>query len=249
VGDFRLDLRLRGAKHNAMLSKWKANVSAVGAFLLAVITWLAFFGVDARTIRAQLTTHYIFLIAALICTFLFVLSLRYLWRVTRVTPENIHLKIRQWLDTFNVSHRVVPFEPWYFRYDITYWGYVFFVGRPKTGSGRVLYIELRSSVIADFSKAFNALSDLEKRRLQAEIALEIARAKISISVHKEDYSDFSITRTLPINPKLSETDFFNTMVEVYYGAAIVWNSFGLQLDKAPVEIKPPLLTSETQAPR
>jgi len=96
-----------------MLSKWKANVSAVGAFLLAVITWLAFFGVDARTIRAQLTTHYIFLIAALICTFLFVLSLRYLWRVTRVTPENIHLKIRQWLDTFNVSHRVVPFEPWY----------------------------------------------------------------------------------------------------------------------------------------
>jgi hypothetical protein len=228
-----------------MLTKWKANVGTVGAFLLALIAWLGFFGIDARTIRAKMTAHYIFLIAALIFTCLFILSLRYLWRVTRVTPENIHLKIRQWLDAFNVSHRVVPFEPWYFRYDVTSWGQMFYVGRPKTGGGRILYIELRTGIMADHVKAFNALSDFDKRRLQGQIALEIARARISSSVHKEDYSDFSITRTLPINAKLGETDFFNAMAEVYYGAMVVWNSIGLQLDKAPSEVKPPLLTSDT----
>jgi hypothetical protein len=55
---------------------------------------------------------------------------------------------------------------------------------------------------------------------------------------------------LPISAKLSATDFLNTLVEVYYGAMLVWNSIGLQLDKAtPDEVKPRLLTSDTKAMR
>jgi hypothetical protein len=143
-----------------MFSKWKEKLGALGTLLLAVITWLGFFGIDARTIQAKMTTHYFFLIAALVFTSLFALSLRYLWRITRVTPENVHLKLRQWLDALNISHCVVPREPWHFRYDVIFWGQGFYVGRPKDND-HYLYVELRTGVIPEHAKAFGDLPDVE----------------------------------------------------------------------------------------
>jgi hypothetical protein len=141
------------------------------------------------------------------------------WLDHRVTLGNIKSKIRKSLDDFNVSHCIVPWEAWYFRYDITFWGQRFMVGRPKGGS--YLYIELRTAVLPEHATAYEALPAFDKRKLGGEIALEIARARIFFNRHKDDYSDFSITTTLPITSKLRETDFFNTLVEVYHGAMLV----------------------------
>jgi hypothetical protein len=46
-----------------MFTHWKPKLVAAGGFLLAVINWLLFFGVDAKTIREQMTAHYLFLIS------------------------------------------------------------------------------------------------------------------------------------------------------------------------------------------
>jgi hypothetical protein len=190
-----------------MFSNWKPKLVAFGAFLLAVITWLGFFEISARTLWAQMTAHYVFLAAAIAFTALFFWGLRYWWGSTRVTPENVHIKIREWLDAFNLAHRVMPWEPWHFRYDVTFWDHIIFVGRPKTGA-RYLHIEMRTfGVRPDHAEAFAALTTFEKRQFDANLALEIARAKISFTRHSPDFSDVSITTLLPITPKLGGMEF------------------------------------------
>jgi hypothetical protein len=230
-----------------MFRYWKAKISTVGAFLLAVITWLAFFGIDARTLREQMTAHYLFLVAALVFTALFFIAARYWWKATRVTPENVHVKIREWLDAFNLSHSVMSWEPWHFRYDVMFRGQIIFVGRPKAGSGRYLHIELRTTgVLPQHAQSLMNLTPFERMRFEGSIALELARARVSFTRYNADYSDISITTTLPITAHLNEMDLISGLAEVFSGGMILWNATALQLDKKP-ELIPHALPDDTQA--
>jgi hypothetical protein len=230
-----------------MLKNWKPKLSKFSTFLLALIAYLQFAGIgDFQTLWQKMTAHYWFLVAAFVFSGFFALSIRYWYISTRSTPANIQQKIREWLDTFNISHRVVPWEPWHFRYDVTFWNQIIFVGRPRNG-GRYLHIELRTTgVVQQYEEAFKSLTSHQKLKFECSIALETARARVSFNRHKPDYSDVSITTILPITPKLSATDFLNGLTEVLQGGVIVWNAIALQLEQSP-EIKLPSLTHDTEA--
>ena len=222
------------------MRKYIDNVLIYGG---GIVAFIAFFKNDFPALWGQLSNMSGRTVLLTLSIIAVMVGLIMKWLDHRVTPRNVKSKIREWLDNFNVSHRVVPWEPWYFRYDITFWDQRFYVGRPKGGSS--LYIELRTAVIQEFSTAYNALPDVAKRKLGGQITLEIARARIFFARHKDDYSDFSITTLVPITSKLSKTDFFNALVEVYHGATLVWNSVGLFLDREPSEARPPSLTPDT----
>ena len=141
----------------------------------------------------------------------------------------------------------MSWDAWHFRYDVTFWNQIIFVGRPKLPTGRYIHIELRTTgVLPQHASAFAALTPFEKVQFESNIALEIARARVSFNRHKVDYSDVSITTLLPITSEFSATDFLNGLIEVYQGGVIVWNAIALRFDKSP-EIKPPSLVHGTEA--
>lgn len=229
-----------------MFSNWKPKLGTIVGFFGTVFGILQFFGISAKEIGQFMTANYLWLAVATGSFALFVWGCYAWWKSSRVTPENIHAKIREWLDSFSLNHRIMPWEPWHFRYDVTLWDHVIFVGRPKAG-GRYLHIEIRTfGVRQEHAETYAALTPFDKGQFEANLALEIARAKISFYRHQQDFSDVSITAQLPITPKLSSMDFYNAILEAYMGAVLVWNVIALKLAKSP-ELTPPSLTRDTEA--
>src|SRR5438552_7304872 len=94
-----------------MSSRWSAIIGrtlAVGSFIGWLVSMLIFFGLDAKSIgRAwqAMSAHYIFAIAAAAFFVIFVATLYYLWDNSRITPENVRPRVRQWLDAFSLGNR------------------------------------------------------------------------------------------------------------------------------------------------
>src|SRR6266498_983037 len=128
------------------MRKYLDNLLIYGGGILGVIT---FFKNDFPAFWEQLANMSGRTVLLALSIIAIVVGLIMRWQDHRVTPRNIKSKIRKWLDDFNVSHCVVPWEPWYFRYDITFWEQRFYVGRPKGANN--LHIELRTSVIQELA--------------------------------------------------------------------------------------------------
>src|SRR5436853_5631770 len=99
-----------------MSRKWKAIGATIGGLICFVITVLSFFEIYAKDVLRAVTAHYIWGIGAILSLSVFAWGIYAWWQNTRITPGNVQTKIREWLDTFNLSHRVHNFEPWYFTY-------------------------------------------------------------------------------------------------------------------------------------
>jgi hypothetical protein len=94
-----------------MSSRWSAitgKIIAVGSFIGWLVSMLIFFGLDAKTIGKvwqAMSAHYIFAVVAVAFFLIFVAALYYLWDSSRITPENVQPRVRQWLDAFSLGNR------------------------------------------------------------------------------------------------------------------------------------------------
>lgn len=112
--------------------------------IASLIAIPCFFRIDAITIwnwTADMSGRAVFLALSLL---ILATGLFLRWRAQRVTPKNIQFKIREWLDTFNLAHRLHDFEPWHFTLVVTYNNFPIFVGRPKVLGGRYIVVQART---------------------------------------------------------------------------------------------------------
>ena len=229
-----------------MFTHWKPKLAVFGGLLGWLFTLLEFFGVNAETLGRTMTAHYLLLVATLVFFGIFLTGIYFWFKSARITPENVHLRIRQWLDTFNIGHRVVSWDAWHFRVDVVMQGTTIFVGRPKEFGGRYLLLEVRGfGVLPEHRAAFDALTGEEKARFYRELILEIARARILHSAD-DDLSNVSVFKQLPITAKLNEADFISSLLEVSQSAAVIWNTISLRLSDKP-KLKQPSLVVDTEA--
>ena|ERR1700730_9785187 len=223
-----------------MFTNWKPKLAVVSTFLLGFITWLGFFDVNAKTIKEQMTAHYLFLIAAIVFTMLFILAIRYWWRNSRPTPDNIRQRVREWLDELGLPQRLVPWQPWHFGYEITHpGGPVLFVARPTAAPDNLIFTTRIQGMWPPQRIRFNALSEDEKQRLYAEIQRESARAKINF-FSERDYELITISKSVPISKRLTALTFLEYVNEIHFSANIFWATIALHLGPAnPTQSSPP----------
>ena len=236
-----------------MFKNWKPKLATLGAFLLAVITWLGFFEINAKTLWEQTSAHYLFLISAVICTGIFAFALRYWWRNSRTTPDNIQSRIREWLDNSGYSHTVAPWQGvWHFGFRVTMErGPLLFVARPVARDGGYLLLTGRLQGIDDRRReAFNNLSNSERDEFYARLTLETARAKIAF-YPDESLNEVSIVKWIPITSKLTESVFVDGIVEIYFSAQVIWTTIALQFGERLEQPTPPqsIPDTETSPPR
>lgn len=223
-----------------MFANWKPKLATFGAFLLAVITWLGFFEISARTLRQQMSAHYLFLIAAVICTGLFALALRYWWRNSRTTPGNIQSRIREWLDGAGYPHAVAPWPGvWHFGFRVTMdRGPLLFVARPVVRDSYLLLSGRLQGIADRHREAFNKLSKSERDEFYARLNLEVARTKIAF-FPDASLNQVSIIKWIPITSKLTESVFVDGIGEIFFSAHVIWTTIALQFGERPEQLTPP----------
>ncbi len=222
-----------------MLTNWKAKAALVVGFLGGLLNWLAFFGIDARTVREQMSAHYIFLLGALACTALFIFGIYLWWKSSKVTTKNVEQKLKEWIDAFGLARRIVTNDKLNFGIQVSIPPrFVVTIGCPKD---RPSYLTLVSSI--RLSKQQRALidkmSEEEKMSIYRAIRLECGRLKIGHHMH-ENLQVLSIHKLIPITPDLKEARILDSINEMQFSADVI-------MDTADILIKPRSQVPNTEA--
>lgn len=230
-----------------MFEHWKEKLVTFGSVLLALITWLAFFGIDARTLRDQMTAHYLFLILAI----LFTAAAGWGWhswrKAYRITPENIRAKIREWLDLFNYSYAVFEHEPWHWTFHLNIPNSPpIFVGRSKRHGDSLQFTTHFAPMTSQQRLKFNAMSSEDSEKFARQLNLETAKAKVSFWVHG-DLQSVSIEKSIPITSSIVSTNMVEGISEIFFSATIITNTIALYLGGKP-EITEPKQLSRSSNP-
>lgn len=227
-----------------MFKNWKAKLATASTFLLAVIAYLQFAGIgDVRTLWQQMTAHYWFLVAALVSTGLFALSIRYWWQSTRTTTKNVKAKVRTWLDAFNLTHNKVEWDSWIFGFDYRPpQGAFVYIARTKARPESLMLVGRIIGVLPAQQKAYDALTKEKRIELDCQLLLEMGRAKIAFYT-KPELKGVEIIKWIPITSELTLDTFMEALNEIYFASNIVWNTISLWLGIGPVE--PTLPSSST----
>jgi len=230
-----------------MFSNWKPKVAAFGGFLCFVVTVLGFFGVTAKEIGEFMTAHYLWLFGALVSLTIFVWGIYHWWKNSRVRPDNIQSRLRQWLDYYSLAHRLVPFESWCFGFEVTHPRQpLMFVYQQKAFSDYLSFSSRISGITTEQRVAYNKLTVDEKARFYAELSLESARAKITFSSERE-LATVTIEKWVPITPRLSASDVLEALNEIHFSAIEIWAFVALRLGHAPPVTTLPSSTPNTEA--
>lgn len=209
-----------------MSANWRPKLATFSTFLLGLLTWFGFLGIDLKTIQEQMTTHYVLLILAVAFTALFGFALYWWWKssweLSHVTATNIEQRVRKWIDTlrhgtlkddkshfmfFAEPHRDVPVE----------------IKRLKD---RPTYLELKSRVrLTDKQQAaFVQMTEDKRRSVLRALQLECARSKIRSHWDAKKLEFVCIHKSILITPDLTEARFIDGLTEMGFGSLVVFNT-------------------------
>ncbi len=169
------------------------------------------------------------------------------WRSSRVTTKNIEQKVKQWIDAFGLTRRIVNNEKLHFGIQVSIPPrFIVTIGRPKD---RPSYLTLVSSFrLSKQQRAlFDKMTEEEKMSIYRTIRLECGRSKIGHHMH-ENLEVLFIHKTIPITPDLREARVIDSINEVQFAANVVMDTIdGLLKPPSQVpskEASRPLPTSE-----
>jgi len=206
-----------------MFTGWKAKLAVVGGFLGSLLSWLAFFGINARTIRDQVSAHYLFLLLAVASTALFGYGVYLWWMSSRVTTKNIERKVRQWTDSFRLPSKILTNDKLYFGIAIELPSKLpVAIRRSKD---HPLYLTLRSRIITTDKQRvlLDKMPEETQESVLRMIHLECGRSKIESHWNKK-LEFVCIHKQIPITPDLTEARLIDSLNEVNFAAVVVVNT-------------------------
>jgi hypothetical protein len=140
-------------------------------------------------------------------------------RTISVTPENVQIRVRQWMDTFHWASQEEPHgNEVYFAYVATLAnGRKVRIERTKEFPQ---YITFSGSITSDKSaqELVDRLSQLERNRLRWEVSLDLSRARIAMFVD-ENLRLIVVSTRVPITPTLSEAEFISRVDDIDFAIA------------------------------
>ena len=126
------------------MRNWKnitPKIITFGSLVGWIVTLLAFFGIDANTLRREMTAHIFLLVLTLVFFALFMAGCFYWWKNSRITPENARQKIREWLDNLGYSYGVMTFLNLHWSLTVTSIYPNVLVARSKTHSDLLVFFD------------------------------------------------------------------------------------------------------------
>jgi len=206
-----------------------------------------FFGLDWKTLTSaaqQITTHYILGIVSIALLLISIAGLAFLWRGSRITPENIEPRIRQWLDSFNLGTRRLSNPTCYFEFEVTgQTGIPIAVLRTKD-HGHYITLVSKIDLGSEDKSLFDKLSSLRKEQFVRRLRVEAAKAKIAYAFDR-NVGNITIEKRLPITKTFTEADLIDGISEVNFSALIVIETIVSLL--AQQETRPPSPTPDKGA--
>lgn len=163
------------------------------------------------------------------------------------TTKNIEQKVKQWIDAFGLTRRIVNNEKLHFGIQVSIPPrFIVTIGRPKD---RPSYLTSVSSFrLSKQQRAlFDKMTDEEKMSTYRTIRVECGRSKIGHHMH-ENLEVLFIHKTIPITPDLREARVIDSINEAQFAANVVMDTIdGLLKPPSQVpskEASRPLPTSE-----
>ncbi len=156
--------------------------------------------------------------AAWLITFCSILAFRAMKQMpTRVEPltiDNVHRKIRDWLDKFNLTVKSTNDEESYFFFIVTTdGGKKVSVSRSKGQFSDYILVKGLITLSDEEKKELESFNDDERVAMRLAIQLELSRAVMGYKT-ENFLHELTIFRRIPITPALSEEEIFNLMWEV-----------------------------------
>jgi hypothetical protein len=212
-----------------MSDKWKkiiARIAVAGGLVGWVVTMLGFFGIDwgAVTRTAQLmTTHYILGISSVALLAIAISGIIFLWRNSRVTPDNVEGRLRGWLEPFGLQlgRFRVQNQPVHFTTGVT---------DASTGFGLAIcrshdhpqYLTLLSQVRVSPQdrEFFDQMTETEKTDFGRDLALQGAYSRIDFFYSNTPRPEITVRQLLPITSKLKDADVIAAIQHVQFSTFI-----------------------------
>src|SRR6266545_3857299 len=217
-----------------MSRRWQAIVGriiAIGSFIGCLASVLGFFGIDVKAVEKPwdaMTTHSVLALLSIVFFLIFVAASYYLWQNSRITPENVEPRIREWLDAFSLGTRVLNEPAHHFAFEVmAHTGIPLAVLRTRE---HPRYITLLSKIGLgpEHKGLFDRLSPPDQKRFRIELMLDAAKAKIGYQADPT-FENFSIEKRLPITSDLSEANLMDAVGEIHFSALVLLNAIALRL--------------------
>lgn len=231
------------------------KISTFGGFVGWVVGMLAFFGVDAKMVGQQMTSHYLFLVTSLSCFTICVAGIYYWWKSTRITPGNVQARVREWLDAFSFEHGIAPeWHAWHFGYRVRLpGGPSLSIARVKSRGDSLLFLGQITAVNPYDRAAYDALTNGERDKLFYQLRLETSRANFFFN-SDATLDQVTFERWVPITSKLTAASFIEIINQMYFSANIIWSTISLRVGGTPALALPstppgkkgPTITSEDE---
>jgi hypothetical protein len=221
-----------------MSRRWQAIVGriiAIGSFIGCLASVLGFFGIDVKAVEKAwdaMTTHSVLALLSVVFFLIFIAASYYLWQNSRITPENVEPRIREWLDAFSLATRVLNEPAHHFAYEVTaHTGIPLVVLRTKEHPRYITLIS-KMSLGPEHADLLNQLSKSDQKLFRHELILEAAKAKIGYQSDTA-FENVIIEKRLPITSDLSEANLIDAISEVHFSALVILNTVALRLHKPP----------------
>jgi hypothetical protein len=147
-----------------------------------------------------------------------------------ITPENIEMNVRNWLDATEVNVRRLPADAnIHFGFEVTtVSGTPLGILRAR-GDDRYLTFVTRIALSPEHKQVYDGMTEIEKVRMRRSFRLEAAKAKIEFMA-TPDLTPITIQSRLPITETLTEADFLVAINEVNFSSILVRETLGLALE-------------------
>ena len=156
--------------------------------------------------------------AAWLITFCSILAFRVMKnlpaRIEPLTTGNVHRKIRDWLDKFNLTVKSVNDEDSYFFFIVTTdGGKKVSVSRTRGQFNDYVFVKGLITLSDEEKKELESFNDDERIAMKLAIQLELSRAVMGYKT-ENILHELTIFKRIPISPALSEEEIFSLMWEV-----------------------------------
>ena len=206
-----------------------ANAITIIGGVASLVIILGLFGVDAKFVQDHakgLPTRVVWLIVALL---VFLIGVHFRRQRARITPEKIESKIRQWVDAFNLGIKKLSDPALHFGLEIRLQNnQPLNIFRMKEHPHYLTFV-VRIKLSPEHKAGYEALADPQQKEIINEVALELARAKITSAINLADTSE--IERLLPITNALNEAGFINTIQEMALAMVLFGTAVARALDR------------------
>jgi hypothetical protein len=200
-----------------------SNAAAWAGGIASLLFILEFFGVKERLHKIKGWAKW--------RVVLFVLSLLVLgaglygnYSSRQVTPENVQIHVRDWLEDFGVENQKADIPKSRFRYlTTTYMNTKMTIGQPIDHPS-FLVVGWKTSLSENRKRTFESKPYSERHQFWEQLISSLLAANHQIEAN-EAQTTVTIEKWLPITNDLTEGVFYDAVEQVQRGAVIVQNAF------------------------